>query len=120
MLMLELFGEWRDQVEFAKGEIIFSERDPADAMYVVVKGEVELYKGDEPLGAELPGGIIGEMALISNSIRSATAKAIVPSTLSRINVDQFREVIVKNPDCALHVMSVLANRLKVANMLLHG
>ena len=120
MLMLDLFQNWHDQKDYAKGDVIFRERDPADFMYVVVDGEVELYKKDEPLGAELPGGIIGEMALINNSIRSATAKAIVPSRLARIDRDQFREVIVKNPDCALHVMSVLANRLKVANMLLHG
>ena len=120
MFMLELFGDWQDQIEYAKGDLIFQERDPADAMYVVIEGEVELFKGDEPLGAERAGGIVGEMALISNSIRSATARVIEPSRLARISRDQFRDVIVKNPDAALHVMAVLANRLKVANMLLHG
>lgn len=120
MLMLEIFGDWEDQVEFKKGEVIFHEQDPVDFMYVVTSGEVEVLLNDEPLGAELPGGLIGEMAMINARYRSATAVAIKKSTLARITRDQFREVIVKNPDCALHVMAVLANRLRVANTLLTG
>ncbi|HSM69069.1 MAG TPA: hypothetical protein VK830_05085, partial [Xanthomonadales bacterium] len=38
MLMLELFGDWEDQVEFPKGAVIFRETDEADYMYVVLKG----------------------------------------------------------------------------------
>ena len=120
MLMLEIFSDWPDQVEYPKKAVIFNETEPADVMYVVLKGEVEVVLKGEPLGAELPGGLIGEMALINANYRSATAVAIKKSTLARITKDQFREVIIKNPDCALHVMSVLANRLRVANMLLTG
>ncbi|NND44401.1 MAG: cyclic nucleotide-binding domain-containing protein [Xanthomonadales bacterium] len=120
MLMMELFGDWPDQVEYEKGDVIFNEQDPADCMYVVTEGEVEVSLKGEPLGAELPGGIIGEMAMINAKYRSATAVAIQPSTLARINREQFREMIIKSPDCALHVMAVLANRLRVANMLLAG
>ena len=119
-MMIELFKDWEDQVDYPKGAVIFRETDPVDFMYVVTKGEVEVSLKGEPLGAELPGGIIGEMAMINAKFRSATAIAIRPSRLARISKDQFREEIVKNPDCALHVMSVLANRLRVANMLLTG
>ena len=120
MLMLEVFEDWDDLVEYPKGAVIFRETDPVDFMYVVIKGEVEVLLKDEPLGAELPGGLIGEMAMINAKYRSATTIAIKKTTLARINRDQFREVIVRNPDCALHVMAVLANRLRVANMLLTG
>jgi CRP-like cAMP-binding protein len=120
MLMLEMFKDWEDQVKLKRGEELFHEQDPADSMYVVLKGEVELVLKGEPLGAELPGGIIGEMAMINANFRSATAVALKKSTLAKITRDQFREAIVKNPDCALHVMSVLANRLRIANMLLTG
>lgn len=118
MLMLDLFEDWEDQVEFKKGAVIFNETEAADDMFVVLKGEVEVLLKDEPLGAELPGGIIGEMAMINSKYRSATAVALKPTTLARISRDQFRSVIVKNPDAAFHVMAVLANRLRVANMLL--
>lgn len=120
MQMIELFEDWEDQVEYAKGAEIFREGDLADVMYVVTKGEIEVSLRGEPLGAELPGGILGEMALINAKFRSATATAIRPSTLARIDKDQFRELIGRNPDFALHLMEVLANRLRVANTLLTG
>ncbi len=120
MQMIELFEDWEDQVEYSKGEVIFREGDMADVMYVLTQGEVEISLRGEPLGAELPGGIIGEMALINAKFRSATATAIRPSTLARIDKDQFRALISANPDFALHLMEVLANRLRVANTLLTG
>ncbi|NIQ94164.1 MAG: cyclic nucleotide-binding domain-containing protein, partial [Desulfuromonadales bacterium] len=91
MKMIELFAGWEDQVEYPKGAHIFSEGDPADVMYVVMQGEVEVFLKGEPLGAELPGGIIGEMAMINAKYRSATAVALRPSTLARVNHQQFRD-----------------------------
>jgi CRP/FNR family cyclic AMP-dependent transcriptional regulator len=118
MLMLELFKDWEDKVEYPKGATVFREGEPAGVMYVVLKGEVEVLLKGEPLGAELPGGIIGEMAMINANFRSATVETLTKTVLARIDKDQFREMIGKNPDFALHIMSVLANRLRVSNMLL--
>jgi CRP-like cAMP-binding protein len=118
MKMIDLFDGWEDQVEYPKGAKIFSEGDPADVMYVVTEGEVEIFLKGEPLGAELPGGLVGEMAMINAKYRSATAVALRPSKLARVSQDQFRDLIRAHPDFAIHVMSVLANRLRVANMLL--
>jgi CRP-like cAMP-binding protein len=118
MKMIDLFEDWEDQVEFPKGAEIFREGDPADVMFVVTEGEVEIFLKGEPLGAELPGGLVGEMAMINAKFRSATAVALRPSKLARVNQDQFRDLIRANPDFAIHVMAVLANRLRVANMML--
>jgi CRP/FNR family cyclic AMP-dependent transcriptional regulator len=118
MKMIELFEDWEDQVEVPKGAVIFKEGDLADVMYVVTEGEVEVTLKGEPLGAELPGGLLGEMAMIKAKYRSATATAIRNTRLARNDQEQFKEMVSKNPDFALHVMEVLANRLRVANMLL--
>ena len=75
-MMIELFKDWEDQVDYPKGAVIFRETEQGDFMYVVTKGEVEVSLKGEPLGAELPGGIIGEMAMINAKFRSATATAI--------------------------------------------
>lgn len=120
MNMLEYFKSWEDKVEFPKKTEIFHELDPADFMYVVLSGEVEVSLRGEPLGAELEGGVIGEMAMISNATRSATAIALSKVTAARIDRDQFREIIVDNPDFALHLMQVMANRLRVADQLIAG
>jgi len=120
MNMLDYFRDWGDVVEFPKGSVVFRELDPADYMYVLLDGEVEITLRNEPLGAELAGGVIGEMAMINDSTRSATATAISNARAARINREQFRDIIAGNPDFALHLMQVIANRLRVADHLLAG
>lgn len=116
MNLLEMFRDWEDIVEFPKNTVIFSEQDSADFMYVVLSGEIELTLLGEPLGMERPGGIIGEMAMIhSMSKRSATAKTLTKVKLARLNLGQFKKFVSENTDFAFHIMSVLANRLIVAN-----
>lgn len=120
MNMLDFFQNWDDIVEFPKKTEIFRELDSADYMYVVLSGEVEVSLRGEPLGAELEGGIVGEMAMINDSSRSATAKTLSKVRAARVGRDQFREIIRENPDFALHIMSVIANRLRVADQVIVG
>ena len=115
MKFLEMFHDWEDIVKYRAGTVIFSERDPADVMYVIISGEIELTLHGEPLGAEGEGGIIGEMAMINSTTRSATATTITKVKLARLDRDQFREFIDGNTEFALHVMAVLANRLRAVN-----
>ena len=115
MKFLELFHDWEDVEEYRSGTVIFSERDPADVMYIILSGEVELTLHGEPLGAEGEGGIIGEMAMINASTRSATATTLTKVKLARLDREQFRVFIHDNTEFALHVMAVLANRLRAVN-----
>ena len=116
MNLKEMFHDWEDVVEYPARTVIFSERDSADAMYVVISGEIELTLLGEPLGMENEGGIIGEMAMIHPSgTRSATATTLTKVKLAKLNRDQFRKIISENTDFAFHIMAVRANRLIVAN-----
>ena len=116
MKLQEMFHDWEDVEKYRANTVIFAERDPADLMYVVLSGEVELTLGSEPLGIEGKGGMIGEMAMIYPAgTRSATATTLSKVKLAKLNRDQFRSLVDENTDFALHVMGVLANRLIVAN-----
>lgn len=115
MKFLELFHDWEDTEKYRSGTVIFAERDPADVMYIILAGEIELTLHGEPLGVEGEGGIIGEMAMINSSTRSATATTLTKVKLARLDRDQFRVFIHENTEFALHVMSVLANRLRAVN-----
>jgi CRP-like cAMP-binding protein len=115
MNFLELFRDWEDIEVFRARTVIFSERDPAEIMYVILSGEVELTLHGEPLGAEGKGGIIGEMAMINSATRSATATTLTKVKLARLDRDQFRALVGENADFSLHVMAVLANRLRAVN-----
>jgi CRP/FNR family transcriptional regulator, cyclic AMP receptor protein len=112
MNMVELFHDWKDVVEYPAKTVIFSERDPADFMYVIFSGEIELSLRGEPLGAEAEGGIIGEMAMINAATRSATATTLSKVRLARVDRKKFTELVNNSGEFSLHVMSVLANRLR--------
>ena len=115
MGFLEMFRNWEDVVEFRAKTVIFSERDAADVMYVVLAGEIELTLHGEPLGAESEGGIVGEMAMINSAPRSATATALSKVKLARVTREQFRKFVSENTEFSLLVMAVLANRLRAVD-----
>lgn len=113
MELAKMFGDWDDQVEFPKGAVVFRRGEPADFLYVVIDGEVELRIGDEPLAAEIAGGIFGEMSLLE-AARAADAVALRPTRVARITREQFRDLVRQDPDLAIHLIAVIANRLQVA------
>jgi CRP-like cAMP-binding protein len=115
MSFLEMFRDWDDVEEFPAQSLIFSEGEPADFMYVILSGEIELTLHGELLDAEGEGGIIGEMATINSATRCATATALTDARLARLDRNQIREIIADNSEFSLHVMAVLANRLRAVD-----
>jgi CRP-like cAMP-binding protein len=100
---------------FAKGKTIFKEGDPGDEFFVVVRGQVEIRSGDRHFETLGPDGIFGEMALIDDSPRSATAVALSDVTVAPIKENQFLFLVKNTPFFALSVMRVLAYRLRRQN-----
>ena len=97
---------------FEPGRIIFNEGDAADYFFVIAQGEVELLVGDRVVATECEGGMFGEMALISETVRSATARAKVECRLDAIDHAGFLSLIKKSPEFALHVMRVMTDRIR--------
>ncbi len=97
---------------FAKGDIIFENGDPADRMFIVAEGEVEISIGGQVvdvLGAET---IFGEMALVTKDPRSGTARARTDCKVVEIPERRFLLLVQQTPNFALDVMRVLAERLR--------
>lgn len=97
---------------FDAGATVFAVEDAADCMYVVVYGVVEIRLDGIVLERVKPGGIIGEMALIDDLPRSATAVAMEEARLSVVDKKRFLFLVQNHPYFALQVMQVLANRLR--------
>jgi CRP/FNR family cyclic AMP-dependent transcriptional regulator len=115
MKFQHLFRGWKDVGEYAAGDVIFAEGEPADVMYVVLSGEVELTLRGEPLAVDAEGGMLGETALLGSESRSGAATARTDVKLARISREQLKELMRSNPDFALHVMAGLANRLRAVD-----
>lgn len=105
----------RDEVDIVRhdvGVVIFDRDDPGDAMYIVRRGQVDLLSEGVLLERVGAGGLFGEMALLDRAERSATAVVAAPATLVRISRARFQELVRSDPGFALHVMGVLADRLR--------
>jgi CRP/FNR family cyclic AMP-dependent transcriptional regulator len=100
------------------GEMIFREGQAGDVMYVVKDGEIEITVGGRTVEIVGPGGIIGEMALIDNEPRSATAIARTPCQIVPIDEDRFQFLVQQTPYFASQVLRVMAFRLRQMDALM--
>ena len=114
MDLLEVFKDSEDVVDFPAGSVIATEGEAGDNMYVVMKGEAMISVHGRLLAIACPGEIVGEMALINSNVRSATVTAKTDCRLALINQASFNALLRHVPDFSLHVMKVLADRLKLA------
>jgi CRP-like cAMP-binding protein len=100
---------------FRPGEMIFSEYEPGDAFYMIQSGRVRLVKiiGDfeKTLDILEPSDMFGEMAILENSPRSATAIAIDEVTVLEFNRENFEILLMGNPQVALMLLKVFAKRI---------
>jgi F420-non-reducing hydrogenase small subunit len=114
---LLFYKDQKECIEFAPGEKIFHQGNPGDAMYVILEGEVEISKEsgrDRYLLAHLyTDDFFGEMAILTNQPRSASATAISRTLLLPIKRDEFLDKVKKEPELALYILQVLIIRLRM-------
>lgn len=116
------FGMFRhsDAKAFAAGDIIFRAGEPRTFMFVINEGEVEIRLADRLLEVASGGGIFGEMAMIDNEPRTATAVARTACKLVLIDQKRFQFLVHETPYFAIEVMRVLADRLRRTNQLVNA
>ena len=96
----------------AKGDIIFQKGDPADRMFIIAEGEVEIAIGEQVVEVLGPEMIFGEMALVTHEPRSGTARARTDCRLIEIPERRFLFLTQQTPNFSLDVMRVIAERLR--------
>jgi CRP/FNR family transcriptional regulator, cyclic AMP receptor protein len=97
------------------GDVIFREGEPAQELYIVKSGRVEVRLGNRVLDTLPELSIFGEMALVDHSPRSATVVAATDTTIVPVGEKHFLFLVSRTPHFALNVMRVLAQRLRSAN-----
>ena len=97
---------------YEPGEKVFIEGSPGTTMYVVLDGNIEISVGGKSMEVAGRGAIIGEMALIDPSPRSATVVAKDYCVLVQVNQSQFLSLMEKAPSFSLSVMKSLVARLR--------
>jgi len=108
---------------YLAGEAIFAEGSPGDLMFVILEGEVEILKAAQAGSAKVlstlgKGEFFGEMALLDDRPRSATAMAKTDSRLLGMNETVLDTYIMTNPEFAGKMIRNLVQRLRGANKLI--
>jgi len=105
--MLAIGSEQRD---IARGDLLFSAGDDADAGFIVQRGAFRI---DDSSGAEIiagPGALIGELALVVAMPRPSTATALEHSSVIRVARSLFQRVLESDPVAARRLRDEFANR----------
>lgn len=105
---------------FGQDQIIFHLGDPAGLLYIIAQGKVKIShsspEGQEAVLAILgKGDFFGELALLDDSPRSATAEAIESTETLTLHRDDFLTYLDNNPAFARHVLNTLAKRIRHLN-----
>jgi CRP/FNR family transcriptional regulator, cyclic AMP receptor protein len=101
-----------EAVVYKAGQVVFTQGDEAEQMYVVVDGTIDITVGGVPVGTAERGQTFGEMALIDRSRRSGTAVAKTDCRVVPINRQRFLFMVTETPNFALQLMGTLAERLR--------
>ena len=112
-----------DETTFAGGSVVFHAGDPGDSLYIVREGEVELYIKDTVgqkivLATAGPGDMFGELAMLDEGSRTATALALRDSDVLVLDRSDLILLFQRKPEAALHMLASLSGLTRKADELL--
>ena len=98
----------------ATGKWLFRERDPGDAMYVVHAGRLEVVDeaADAVIGEHVRGDTLGELALLTDSPRSASVRAARATDVIAVDQADFEELLHSSPALSLALNRSLGRQLQ--------
>ncbi|MFQ5351370.1 MAG: cyclic nucleotide-binding domain-containing protein, partial [Thermoanaerobaculia bacterium] len=113
-------ASWRHRLRrFAPGDVIFHEGDLGNEMYIIQDGQVEILrlgtKGPQRLALLEKGDFFGEMSVLNELPRNATAAAVTDTRLVEINGATFDQMLRANPEIAIRIMRKLSLRVREAD-----
>lgn len=105
---------------FDPGEVIFWENDEADRFYIIMNGEVEVWKAYNTPYADMlavhgPGHLFGEMALVDDLPRSATVKSRGKARVLYVDREEFSRILQEKPTVAFAIVKSLSAMVRKSN-----
>ncbi len=106
----------QNRMSVSQGATIFTEGERGDTMYVIVEGRVQiLRKGSKSpvvLATLQPGSFFGEMAVVDQADRTATAVALTDVSLLAVHASELELLLAQRPDVGAKMIRTLVRRLK--------
>ena len=113
---LAVLAQSMKEERFAPGDVVCEEGEPADRIYVVLGGSLEVHSSGsthEPIRLG-PGQLFGEYGMFDNGLRTATITAREASTLIALDYPRFRNFLIRFPEAMFAILSATVNQLLAA------
>lgn len=115
---LGITADYMNFFEFEKGKTLFKEGDPGDYVCFIVEGGVEIIKSTATekkavIATIRKGNTLGEMSIIDNIARSASARAKVNTTLVILSKKGFNVILDKHPRIGIKILKGIARLLSL-------
>ncbi len=112
---LEAIAERMEQVSFQENALLFDVDDPADAMYIVESGEVEILTEDgAPVAIVSAGSFLGEVGLLTGKPRRVRARTLTPTTVWMLSRDTLESLAAERPGLAMGLARATARQRTAA------
>lgn len=116
--VLDMVAAAGTERQLVRGDILFEEGDPPDALYVVLKGRIAIAianpidRRESVVALMEPGDLFGDLGLIDDRPRSAMARALEPSAVLQIPFEPVLKMFDEHPKMLWNVTRMLAQRLR--------
>lgn len=94
------------------GDVLMVEGEPGDAFYVIVDGTIRVEHGDRTIRSMTAGGFLGEIALVDQRPRTATATAVTDASLLEIRAHEFERLVEAMPAVCQRIRATIERRLR--------
>ena len=103
-----------DEVRASPGELLMEEGAVEAHLYAIVEGRIRVHRGDRTIVELGPGATVGELAVLVPAPRTASATALEPTLLLRVDQAVLDDLLVDWPELAHSVIAELVSRLREA------
>jgi len=109
---LEEVGRLADEVDLKADHVLMREGDVGREFFVIVEGQVRIDKGGRSIRTMGPGEFVGDIALVTERPRTATATTETPCRLLVLGHREFHQLMDQFPSIRLSVLESMAMRLR--------
>jgi CRP-like cAMP-binding protein len=109
---LETVGRLAEEVDVPAGQVLMREGDTGNEFFVIVSGYVRIDRGGTVVKTLGTGDFFGEISLVDEGPRSATATTDTPATLLVVSHREFHSLMDQFPSIRLCVLQCLAERVR--------
>lgn len=109
---LEMVGQLADEIDVPAGKVLMRQGETGQQMFVIASGSVLVERDGRELARLGPGDVVGEMALLSEGPRTATATAAEPTTAFVLAHREFHSLMDSNAEVRRCVLDGVANRIR--------